>query len=487
MDSIKVLTVDNPAHACDYLTKLVEITGCQAFGVRRRADFVSSLHCQAPDLLLLGSSIDAGEIGTFAQVVEREKRGLPILLIGENGQKLEKAGGISGTNLSFLSRDFNLRELKTAIEGMLEASRAPSTGELKELDDIIVGQTPAMMELKHNILRVSKSNLTVLIMGESGVGKEVVARAVHQLSPRCKKPFVKVNSAGLPCTLFESELFGFEKGAFTGAYKNKPGKFMLAHSGTIFLDEIGEIPLPMQAKLLQVLEDKELSPLGSTSNRKIDTRILAASNASLDDMVAKGIFRLDLFYRLNVVCLQIPPLRDRREDIDLLCEHFLRKHAGGDHEAIPPLSDRLREYLHHHSWTGNVRELENVILTISALGSEDAFFDMAGIRGRPEESRSPKRSESTAAPEGTLNLLTRYTLRELCKKSIRKAERATIIDALSYTEWNRKRAAELLKTSYRTLLTKIKEYEIKPKKLSFQVPYGATCQGRTDSFVSRFP
>lgn len=325
------------------------------------------------------------------------------------------------------------------------------------LDTVIIGQTPAMVKLKQHILSLGKSDLTVLICGESGTGKELVARAFHRCSPRAERPFVKVNSAALPTNLFESELFGFERGAFTGACKTKPGKFQLAHSGTILLDEICEIPLPLQGKLLQVLEDNEFSPLGSTTNTRIDARVLAATNANLTKMVSRGQFRLDLYYRINVVSVHIPPLRDRRQDIDLLCDHFLTKYAAPNGKAHIHLSDRILEQFHRYSWPGNVRELENVIQAIATLGNEDNFYEKIGNYGLSGVCCNRKEPTSTAdALNGsTSQLLTRYTLKDLSRKAARKAEIDTIVDVLTHTRWNRRKAAALLKTSYRTLLNKM--------------------------------
>ncbi len=331
-----------------------------------------------------------------------------------------------------------------------------------ELDGAIVGRGPAMVELKRHILNLGRSDLSVLIGGESGTGKDLVARALHRFSSRGDKPFIKVNTPGLPTTLFESELFGFEQGAFTGALKKKPGKFQLAHRGTIFLDEISEIPLPMQAKLLQVLEDKEFSALGSISSTRIDVRVLAATNANLSERVSQGLFRLDLYYRLNVAYVHIPPLRDHREDIDLLCDHFLRKYRARYGRGCTSLPQRTREQFHEYSWPGNVRELENAIQFITAVGSTEAleattckFAKSKALSDAPDAPEAP----SVGASE-----LTNCTLKEVGKEAVRKAEIGAIVDALNHTGWNRKRAAAILKTSYRTLLSRIKEYQIQKSK-----------------------
>jgi transcriptional regulator with PAS, ATPase and Fis domain len=302
----------------------------------------------------------------------------------------------------------------------------------------------------------------VLITGESGTGKELVARAIHDLSLRAKKPFVKVNSAALPDNLIESELFGYEKGAFTGAWRNKPGKFLLAHAGTLLLDEIGEISLHLQPKLLQVLEDDEIPALGSTTSAKIDVRVLASTNSDLKQGVEEGRFRADLYYRLNVISIHIPPLRDRMEDIAPLCEHFLKKHSALNGNAEIKINGGILEQMHRYAWPGNIRELENTLKRFSVLRDEESFF--AKLRNQHDIADSV----SGLVPEHIVPLakgysgepIARLPLKEVTKMAARKAETDTILDVLSYTRWNRRETASLLKISYKALLNKIKEYEI---------------------------
>lgn len=459
METKKVLIVERLKAAREYLSGLVRMNGFHAHAVKRQGEFLTALSRENPDLLLLGSSIGMEQISAFDEALEREKKVIPILFI-RNGKKMSGETRIlNKAKTSSLPGNFHPNDLKVAIEKLIQESHDPN---VKALDSIIVGRAPAMVKLKRHIVDLAKSDLTVLVSGQSGTGKELVARAIHRFSPRADRPFVKVNSAALPTNLFESELFGFERGAFTGACKKKPGKFQLAHSGTILLDEICEIPLYMQGKLLQVLEDNEFSPLGSTTNTRIDARVLAATNVNLSEMVSRGQFRLDLYYRVNVVSVHIPALKNRKQDIDLLCDHFLRKYSDRNGKAQRPLSDRLREQFYQYSWPGNVRELENVIQAIATLGNEESFYEKIGNYGLSGVSRHRKGRGTTAhSPIGSAsNLLTRYTLKELSKKAARQAETDTILDVLSHTDWNRKRAAALLKTSYRTLLSKIKEYEI---------------------------
>ncbi len=451
MESIKILIVDDSSTTRDYLTELVQIIGYHAHAVEEKTEFMSALHRYNPDLLLLGSSNHVGHVRALAEVVEREKKGTPILFIGD--------GSLTHSNISSLPRDFDSADLKRAIEKLVEESQDP---DYRELDNTIVGRTPAMRQIKKNIVRLSKSDVTILISGESGTGKELVARAIHRLSPRADKPFIKVNSAALPTNLLESELFGFEKGAFTGAFQKKPGRFELAHSGTILLDEISEIPLPMQAKLLQVLQDNEFSSLGSITDTKIDARVLAATNANLGEMVCGGRFRSDLYYRLNVVSIHVPPLRERKEDIGLLCEHFLKIYAtryGKDHTVI---NEGIRKQFYQYSWPGNVRELQNFIQGIAVLGDEEGFYKKMGNNGPSGvflkgQGTLPAAGLGRAAASGSV---TRRSLKEVCKEAIRKAETEAIVDALFHTHWNRRKAAALLKVSYKAVLNKIKEYGI---------------------------
>lgn len=304
------------------------------------------------------------------------------------------------------------------------------------LDNMIVGQSPAMLEIKRHITHLSQTDLTVCIMGESGTGKELVAHAIHELSSRKNNPFIKINCAAIPPTLFESELFGFEKGAFTGAVRKKRGKFAQANSGTIFLDEIAEIPIPLQSKLLQVLEDKAFYALGDIKDTDLDVRVLVATNADLNHMVAGKRFRPDLFYRIMAAPIQLPPLRQRKEDLPDLCNHFVSKYADVYGWKCETLSAPVRQGFLEHDWPGNVRELENAIRSIMTLGDEDPFL------------------------ENGINSLKTFTLKEVCKKAVCQAERQIITEALSHTNWNRRNAAILLQTSYRTLLNKLKEYDI---------------------------
>src|SRR5262249_46854448 len=317
------------------------------------------------------------------------------------------------------------------------------------------------------VTRVAATDVTALISGESGVGKELVARTLHDRSRRRDGPFVKINCAALPVELLESELFGYERGAFTGADHQKRGKFEQAHRGSIFLDEISEMPLSVQAKLLQVLQDHQFARLGSEHDVRVDVRVVAATNRDLIQYVSEGGFRKDLLYRLNVVNIRVPSLRERREEIPILVEHFLRlyrrKHRTGPRQLSPACLERLQRY----NWPGNVRELENIIQRIVVFGSETVVTELDDSRKPP----SPTDLDATMSPEGQNEGVSdgakatnggvsndALGLKELVRRAVETTERQALKQTLKRTHWRRIAAARRLGISYKTLLEKIKHY-----------------------------
>jgi two-component system response regulator AtoC len=345
---------------------------------------------------------------------------------------------------------------------------------------VLLDHNEKMREVRDLVSRVADTDVTVLIRGESGTGKELVARAIHATSPRQNKPFVKVNCAALPSELLESELFGFERGAFTGAIQQKPGKFEFANHGTMFLDEISEMHAPLQSKLLQVLQDGEFARLGSRNDVRVDVRIVAATNRDLDRAVADGQFREDLYFRLNVVCITLPPLRQRKDEIPALSALFLEQYA--EHYNKQPLvlaQDTLRLFS-EYDWPGNVRELENLVKRAVILGSDESIrreiADAIAARTRAAgaipalqhaalspSAAAPARAAGSksngaaaaAAPAGPVG-----SLKDIARQAAREAERELIFRTLQQTRWNRREAAEILGISYKALLYKIKEAEL---------------------------
>jgi len=370
-----------------------------------------------------------------------------------------------------------------------ESTASSSSSPQKRVPGELLGTSVPMREVRELIERVADTDVTVLIRGESGTGKELVARAVHAASPRRDRTFVKVNCAALPTELLESELFGFERGAFTGAIQQKPGKFEFANHGTMFLDEISEMGPPLQSKLLQVLQDGEFARLGGRQDVRVDVRVVCATNRDLERAVAYGQFREDLFFRLNVVCITLPPLRQRRDEISPLTEYFLRHYS--EHYNKPPLAlatDTLRLF-HEYEWPGNVRELENLVKRMVILGTDapirlevadaiagrdlrvgpiPAIENAAAAAAAPAAFMTPSpaapaagaavpvaaigREEAPAVPVGSL--------KDIGRSAARIAERELIARTLQQTRWNRREAAEILGISYKALLYKIKEAEL---------------------------
>jgi two-component system response regulator AtoC len=320
-------------------------------------------------------------------------------------------------------------------------------GQVQAAGDMITAD-PAMGRVQEIARRVADTDVAVLITGESGVGKEIVARLLHDHSVRRSKPFVKVNCAALPHELLESELFGHQKGAFTGAIADRPGKFELAHRGTIFLDEIGEMSPLLQAKLLHVLQDGEFCPVGGKT-MKVDARVITATNRRLEDSVRKKEFREDLYYRLNVVRLTVPPLRERPLDVPLLIQHFLKKYAQKYQRACRALPEELLAAFVKYDWPGNVRELENAIKRYVILQDVDGSL---GELGRMAREEAPLRAAAPAVES--------QSLKKVSSQAAESAEKELVLRTLEACAWNRKKAARDLDICYKALLNKLKRWDI---------------------------
>jgi transcriptional regulator with PAS, ATPase and Fis domain len=305
---------------------------------------------------------------------------------------------------------------------------------------------------------VAQPDITVLLRGESGTGKELAAQAIYRHSNRKNKPFVKVLCAAIPEGLLESELFGHEKGAFTGAHRMKPGKFEFANKGTIFLDEIGDIPQSLQAKLLQVLQDGMFSRIGGREVQ-VDVRVIAATNKNLEKAVVSGTFREDLFYRLNVVNITMPSLRERKDDIPVLAEFFLHKYCNIYNKDYSPLSEVVMERFMSYLWPGNVRELENIVKRIIVLGGENVELTGCAEADVAVEKTNvvlPANKEKEAGETG----FPPRSLKEITQEAVRLVEEEAIKKALFMCKWNRRKAAEMLSISYKTLFYKMRQYNL---------------------------
>jgi two-component system response regulator AtoC len=472
---------------------------------------VRRFHAERPaavllDVVMPGSMDGLAALAAFKKI----DKDIPIIVISGQGRTNTVVQAMKLGATDFVCKPFEDAELEMLLANALkqrQLSREVATlrEQLKEQSKytMLFGHSDKMNEVRDLIDRVSDTDVTVLIRGESGTGKELVARALHAQSLRKDKPFVKVNCAALPTELLESELFGFEKGAFTGAIQHKPGKFEFANHGTMFLDEIGEMSPALQAKLLQVLQDGEFSRLGGKADVHVDVRVIAATNRDLEQMVRDGQFREDLYFRLNVVTINMPPLRERREEVPILSEYFLKKYSVQYNKPLTPISPELARLFLNFDWPGNVRQLENLIKRMVVLNSEATIMKElqqppAPLQFRPLAVSSsaprpvaaapqpvPPPPAVAAAPMGAMPIMPmgvsggipsqepvaaavntaagaamasgNYSLKDIARTAAREAERELILRMLTRTRWNRKEAAEILGISYKALLYKIKE------------------------------
>src|ERR1700680_4054337 len=318
---------------------------------------------------------------------------------------------------------------------------------------VVCGNTDAMRALRERLIKRAGANVPVLIHGESGTGKDIIARMIHTASPWKTGPWVKVNCPAIPGTLLESELFGYEKGAFTGAYGMKPGRVELAHRGTLFLDEISELDLALQSKLLQLLQDGQFCRIGAQEDKKVEVRIVCATNRQLELEIQNGTFRQDLFYRINVVNLHMPPLRERRGDIEQLTNYFLEYYNRKYNCRARTLSTDLLGVLQKYHWPGNIRELENLVKRYVILGSEEVITSDLVVRG-PD------------LPMPEINFDGPISLKKVTRQATHDLERKIILKVLQAHHWNRKRAARALNISYRALLYKIRDAGLPPNRSS---------------------
>lgn len=420
----------------------------------------------APDLLLMDWNITEGNdenaLGLLAKT-HALKPILPIVMLSCSADLKEVVTATQMGACDVVLKPFRKHDIDAAVELCLtKVGEHPPEHDAEEIplneDTSFVRSCKRMREIESQCTLVARADIPVLVLGESGTGKEVAAMLIHKLSARSQRPFLKVNCAAMPADLLESELFGYEQGAFTGAVKSKPGKFEICNSGTILLDEIGEMPAALQAKLLQVLQDGSFSRLGSRSSVKVDVRVIAATNIDIKSAIAQKTFREDLYYRLNGFTLRMPPLRERTEEIPLLARHFMRKVAA-KYECDPlPISPVLMQALTSYSWPGNLRELENTIKRYMVLANEQAIIDeLSPWHGMGTRTASPETADGERS------------LKHMVKSLKGGAEAAAIAQQLESAGWNRKLAASELKISYKALLYKIKQYNLSPPPRKSQV------------------
>jgi two-component system response regulator AtoC len=454
MAAANILIVDDEPSMLSYLRTILEL---KSYRVQTAASGSEALEAvsrgEAPDVVLLDVVMpDLDGIQTLERM-QHIRPGLKVIMLSciSTTRRVVEAMRLGAQD--YLTKPFQQAELESALSRCLEScaeeQAAPLSGcEQEDLGNerYFIAASAAMRKVHAQAHQLAKINVPVLMLGESGTGKEVVARLIHKLSPRAHRTFMKVNCAALPADLLESELFGYEAGAFTGANRPKPGKFELCDHGTILLDEIGEMPPLLQAKLLHVLQDQQFSRLGGRSTIVVDVRILAATNINIPEAIAGKRLREDLYYRLNAFTLHLPPLRERREEIPLLLKHFM--HTLAERYARPPLplSTALLDACVRYHWPGNLRELENLVKRYLILGDEALILEELDPQNAVLPGVMPRR---TADEPGDLKSLVRGLKDE--------AEMEAISRTLEQTRWNRKEAARILNISYKALLYKIRQ------------------------------
>lgn len=450
-----ILIVEDKESMSDMLEETLKAEGFCTVVARDGAEGIKKLKEEKINLVLTDLKLPKKDGIEVLKAAKEENRLMPVIVMTAYGSVETAVSAMKEGAFDFITKPFDSDHLLMLIKRALETHRVMTENMLLKEEfsshfgvPRIIGKSEKIVNVAQQIQKVAPSKTTVLVLGESGTGKELFARAIHNLSSRRDYPFIPINCAAIPRELLESELFGHEKGAFTGADYRKIGKFELADKGTIFLDEIGEMDIALQAKMLRVLQEEEIERIGGLKTIKIDVRIIAASNKDLAKAVSEKTFREDLFYRLSVFPVRIPSLRERTEDIPLLVDFFLNKYCTELKTPIKTVSSQTMDMLLKYPWKGNVRELENTI--------ERAIILCDGNIIKPEHiSLSPLTYDAwiKGIPmEGTLEDTTRA--------AVRAAETQRIMKALEETKGNKTKAADLLQVSYKTLLTKIKEYNI---------------------------
>ena len=440
----RVLVVDDDAVSCQVLREVLEEEGLKVVCETNPRKALASVDEESFDLAILDVRMPEMNGLELLQRLRERIPSLPVIIMTGFGSVDTAVDAITSGAIDYVSKPMNVDEIRAAVDRALRGDRAPRAELPVESGAIgdMVGRTRAMVTIYRTIARVAPGRSTVLILGESGTGKELVARAVHRYSPRRNKPFVSVDCGALTETLLESELFGHVRGAFTGAEADKPGLLTEADGGTILLDEIGDITAALQAKLLRVLEEQKVRPVGGVKWRPVDVRILAATNRDLATAVQAGHFREDLYYRLNVVTIRLPPLRERRSDLPLLVDHFIRRAAGENKKQVTGMSAAALELLQKYRWPGNIRELAHVI----ERGVVMSRGDLIDVEDLPLEVRAPVSDAPTDLLED------RPTLEELKRRYIQQV--------LTENEGNMTRAAAVLGVDRRSLYRMLERYEI---------------------------
>jgi DNA-binding NtrC family response regulator len=451
-----ILVIEDKESMAEMLRETLETEGYRVISARDGMEGINYLKEGKIDLVLTDLKLPQKSGLDILKASKEENNLIPVVIMTAFGSVETAVAAMKEGAFDFIAKPFDTDHLLMLIRRALETHRIITENILlKEEVTLkfglpkIIGRSERILNVAQIVQKVAPTKTTVLLIGESGTGKELFARATHNLSNRKSYPFVPINCAAIPRDLLESELFGHEKGSFTGADARKLGKFELADKGTIFLDEIGDMDLIIQSKLLRAIEEGEIERVGAVRAIKVDVRIIAASNKDLEKAVEEKKFREDLYYRLNVFPIRIPPLRERKEDIPLLVEYFINKYCLEIKTPVKSISKEALDMLMSYHWKGNVRELENTIERAVILCDGDLITSEHFVPGKEFSFES---AENPPVGKGTLEAV--------AKEALRTAETKRIISVLKETRGNKSRAAEILRVSYKTLLTKIKEYGV---------------------------
>ena len=453
------MVVDDEPSIRKYLRTLLELDGFEVETLSSGKEALERVgEGERPDFIILDVLMPEMDGLESLRRLMQIDRSLNVIMLSCTNEVTTVVEAIRIGALDYLTKPFEKPELDAAFLKCKQKQQLRTENQaLREYcealtEDIsFLAASPQMIKIRQQILQIAPVDVPIFISGESGVGKEVVARMIHLRSRRQQQPFVKVNCAALPGELLESELFGYEQGAFTGAVRAKPGKFELANKGTIFLDEIAEMSPHLQAKLLHVLQDGHFTRIGDHEERRMDARIICATNRNLSREIESGGFRADLFYRINVISITLPSLRDRRDDIPYLVEYLRHQFNRRFQRDAAPLSKETLHLLQQRDWPGNVRELENCMARYVVLGSEDTFYSE-----RPE--KAPVHFTYETTEDGNI------PLKRIAQQVTRRMERDVILKVLQANHWNRRRTAEVLKISYRALLYKVRQAGLPAKR-----------------------
>lgn len=446
---MKILIVDDETNIRDLMCRYMKVEGIDGVGAENAFSAQRILREEPFDGMLVDLKMPGMDGQELVKWVREQGFRMPIIMMSAHGEISDAVNALKSGVQDYIVKPFDPAEVIIRLKNLVEAQHFRTLQEMEERlpqGRAFIGESVEIRKVKDMIGRIAQTNSSVLVTGESGTGKEVVARTIHEQSPVSSGPFVAINIGGVPENLLESELFGYEKGAFTGAVGRKSGMFELANGGTLFLDEIGDMPYPLQVKILRVLQERSITRLGGTQPMPINARIVCATNKDLEEMVREGKFREDLFFRLNVVRIHIPPLRERKDDIPLLSTWIIKKLNTNMGRHFSGLTPEAMEKLKNYDFYGNIRELEN-ILERAAIFSDGDLITAENIELRGDVLRHDARK----APEASLDT-EGMSLKEVEKQAIEKA--------LRRWEGNRTKAANELGITRRTLITKIEEYDL---------------------------